>query len=72
MRIESPRWPRTTVYRTLVAAACCLVLPEAGRAQTAEQQKALASRFDRALHDWFDDFLDRWLGRQSALAMAAN
>ena len=41
-------------------------------AQTAEQQMALASRFDRALHDWFDDFLDRWLGRQSALAMAAN
>src|SRR2546425_1670877 len=38
MRIESPRWARTTVYRTLVAAACCLVLPAAGRAQTAEQQ----------------------------------
>src|SRR5207247_8507180 len=30
MRIESPRWARTTVYRTLVASACCLVLPAVG------------------------------------------
>ena len=38
MRIESVRCVRTAVYKTLVAAACCLVLPAAGRAQTAEQQ----------------------------------
>ncbi len=38
MRIESVRCVRTAVCKTLVAAACCLVLPAAGRAQTAEQQ----------------------------------
>jgi GMP synthase (glutamine-hydrolysing) len=30
-------------------------------AQAAEQQMALAPRFDPLLHDWFDRFLDRWL-----------
>ena len=38
MRIESPRWARTTVYRTVVVTACFLVLPAVGRAQTPEQQ----------------------------------
>lgn len=38
MRIESARWARATVHGTLVAVACCLVLPAAGRAQTPEQQ----------------------------------
>jgi len=38
MRIESTKRIGSTVRRTLVAVACCLVLPAAGRAQTPEQQ----------------------------------
>ena len=41
-------------------------------AQRAEHQMALASQFDRALHDWFDDFLDYWLGRRSPAVLAAK
>jgi GMP synthase (glutamine-hydrolysing) len=41
-------------------------------AQPAERQMALAPRFDRALHDWFDNFLDRWLGRQLPVVLAAK
>jgi hypothetical protein len=41
-------------------------------AQSAEQQMALAPRFDQALHDWFDKFLDCWLGRSSPAMLAAK
>ena len=41
-------------------------------AQPAERQMALALRFDRALHSWFDNFLDRWLGRPLPAALAAK
>jgi GMP synthase (glutamine-hydrolysing) len=41
-------------------------------AQPAEKQLALAPRFDRALHDWFDEFLDRWLGRSRPALLAAK
>jgi GMP synthase (glutamine-hydrolysing) len=40
-------------------------------AQSAEEQMAAGARFDRALHDWFDCFLDHWLrpaGARPALA----
>lgn len=41
-------------------------------AQAGEQQLALAERFDRPLHNWFDGFLDRWLGRQAPAILAAK
>ncbi len=41
-------------------------------AQPAERQMALAPRFDQALHDWFDKFLDHWLGRPKTASLAAK
>ncbi len=41
-------------------------------AQAAERQMAAAPHFDRLLHDWFDGFLDHWLGRRPPLAIAAK
>jgi GMP synthase (glutamine-hydrolysing) len=41
-------------------------------AQAGEHQMAMAERFDRPLHDWFDRFLDRWLGRQAPAILAAK
>ena len=38
MTIESARWARSLVHRTLAAALCCLMLPGVARAQTPEQQ----------------------------------
>jgi GMP synthase (glutamine-hydrolysing) len=41
-------------------------------AQPAEHQLALAPRFDGALHDWFDRFLDCWLGRPLPAVLVAT
>ena len=41
-------------------------------AQAGEHQMALAARFDRGLHDWFDRFLDRWLARPLPALLAAK
>jgi len=41
-------------------------------AQPAEHQMAMAARFDRSLHDWFDEFLDLWLGRARSAVLAAK
>lgn len=41
-------------------------------AQGAERQLELAPRFDGALHDWFDDFLDHWMGRRRPAMLAAK
>jgi GMP synthase (glutamine-hydrolysing) len=41
-------------------------------AQPGEQQMSMAARFDQPLHAWFDRFLDRWLGRQAPMALAAK
>jgi GMP synthase (glutamine-hydrolysing) len=41
-------------------------------AQGAEHQLAAAPKFDGSLHEWFDGFLDHWLGRRRPVAAAAK